>query len=117
LKTEAFLAIVAAGRASEDDDLADVLEIMGKPAALTLEQIAMKAANSNAQLETWLNDPRSRKAIPHRMETAGYERVRNPDDAEGRWRIRGPKRTIYARADLLPVDRLAAARRLAAGHN
>jgi Family of unknown function (DUF5906) len=108
-KTPAFWAIVDASRAPEDDELADALDVLGCPAAVTLDQVAARAAPAFAE---WLRDRKNARRIPHRFEDCGYVAVRNPNDTEGRWKISGRRHTIYGRATLTENDRLAAAFKL-----
>jgi hypothetical protein len=81
-KTEAFWAIVNANRSHEENELAEVLAIMGNLSAVTLSQI-LKAPMPSTKLQEWLNDSRNRRVIPKHMKTAGYESVHNPDNANG----------------------------------
>jgi hypothetical protein len=109
-KTAAFWSIVDAGRAPEDADLADTLERLGHPQALT---IAALIPGSACALQEWLQDRRNARQIPHRLEAAGYEAIRNPAATDGLWRVKGRRQVIYARRELPVRDRLAAAAALA----
>jgi hypothetical protein len=111
-KTAAFWEIVNAGTAPEDAELADVLEALGNPYAVTLPQLV---ATAMGEASDWLTDRRNRRAIPHRMERCGYTQVRNPDADDGRWKLQGKRQVIYAKANLSPRDQMAAARRLGSG--
>jgi len=113
-KTAAFWEIVDAGRAPEDNELADALEGLNYPDATTLESIAAIAGGTDPDFATWLRERKNRRQIPHRMETAGYVPVRNPDRSDGRWNFHGHKHVIYARRDIGGErERITAARRLA----
>jgi hypothetical protein len=82
---------------------------MGNPDAVTLEVIAMVAPD---ELRDWLRDRTSRRQIPHRLETAGYVKVRNPGDkGDGRWTVDGKRQAVYAKKALSPVERLRAAQK------
>jgi hypothetical protein len=106
-KTSAFYDIVAANSAPEDAEIADALDELGNPAAVTLEQIAARAAGS---LPGWLTDRKNARQVPHRMEAAGYVAAPNPaDKTDGRWKVRKKRQMIYARRELSPRDRHAAA--------
>lgn len=112
-KTEAFWHIVNAARSAEEADLADVLDSLNSPAAVTLDRIIQAAKRLHPSLAQWLTDRRSRRQIPHRLDGAGYEPVRNPSDKrDGQWRIDGRRQTVYARKDLQLRDRMAAAESL-----
>jgi Family of unknown function (DUF5906) len=113
-KTQAFWEIANANRAPEDAELADVLDILGNPDAVTRSAVANKAASLHPTFAEWLNDRKNRRAIPHRFEDCGYVAVPNPHDTEGRWKIDGTRHTIYGKASLTVHDRVAAARKLVA---
>ena len=109
-KLPAFWDIVAANTAPEDAELADVLDKMDNPYAVTINQIANHATGN---FQEWINDRRSRRAIPHRLEKCGYVQVRNNNAKDGLWVIDGSRHVVYARSDLSAADRLKAASELA----
>jgi hypothetical protein len=111
-KTAAFHDIVDANRAPEDAELADVLDKLMNPAALTLTIITDKADIVFAE---WFNDRRNRRQIPHRLEGAGYTPVRNSNAKDGMWKIDGRRQAVYARKELPTPDRLVAAIALCKG--
>src|SRR5262245_16274486 len=73
-QTGRFWRIVGAGQVPEDAELADVLDALGNPDAITLEQLVMRAVGG---FHDWLTDRKNRRSIPHRMDEAGYVPVRN----------------------------------------
>jgi hypothetical protein len=109
-KTEAFWDIVDASRAPEDAELADVLDKLGNPQATTLDELAERSGGAFAE---WLRDRRNRRQIPHRLESAGYEPVRNSSAQDGLWKIGSRRQSVYARRELPLRDRIAAATTLA----
>jgi hypothetical protein len=109
-KTQAFWEIVDSSRAPEDGELADAIDLVGSPAALTLSQIAARAPEGFAD---WLRDRKNTRRIPHRLEACGYVAVRNDDAKDGLWKIDGKRQVIYAKAELALRDRLHAARDIA----
>lgn len=111
-KTAAFWDIVDANRAPEDAELADVLERLGNPAAITIQ---MLSDASDATFAEWLRDRRNRRQIPHRLETAGYTPIRNDYAKDGLWKVDGRRQAVYARAELSVRDRIEAANRLSRG--
>jgi hypothetical protein len=111
-KTPAFWDVVDANRAPEDAELADVLDKLGNPKVTTL--IAM-ASSAGQEFRQWLRDRRNARQIPHRMDTAGYVPVRNPDATDGLWRIESRRQVIYVRRELSPRDGLEAAQRVVRG--
>jgi len=109
-KTQAFWEIVDSSRAPEDAELADAIDMVGSPAALTLSQIAGRAAEGFAD---WLRDRKNARRIPHRLEACGYVAVRNDDAKDGLWKVLGKRQVIYAKAELALRDRIGAAQQIA----
>jgi Family of unknown function (DUF5906) len=109
-KTAAFWDIVDASRAPEDAELADVLDLMGNPDAITIVGIGDQAKGEFAM---WITDRKNRRAIPHRLEKCGYVPVRNDAAKDGLWKISGKRQAVYAKSSVSVRDRLAAANRLA----
>ncbi len=112
-KTTAFWDIVDASRAPEDAELAEVLEHLKNPPAVTLISVA-NAADSilNNDFAYWLRDRRNRRVIPHRFEACGYVPVRNPDRDTGLWVIDGRRQVVYAKDALSLGDQTSAAAKL-----
>lgn len=108
-KTDAFWAIVNAARAPEETELADVLGSLGNPAAVTLDLLVAQAKLRFDSFAEWLQDRRNRRQIPHRLEGAGYEPVRNSVAKDGLWAINGRRQAVYAKSELPLRDRIAAA--------
>jgi hypothetical protein len=109
-KTEAFFEIVNANRAPEDSELSDVLDDLGRPDVVTVDQVVAKAFSlSHVDFGEWLKDRRNARSIPHRFEDCDYIVVRNPNDTEGRWKIEGKRHTIYGKKTMTERDRIAAA--------
>ena len=105
-QTAAFWDIVDASRAPEDAELADALDRLESPPAVTLDEIAGPVLSEFA---AWLKDRKNARQIPHRLEAAGYVAVRNPYAKDGLWRVDGRRQVVYARHDLTLRDRLKAA--------
>ena len=105
----AFWAIVDANRAPEEGELADVLDKLGNPDAVTIEQIKREAYNmKQPDIATWLLDRRNRRSIPHRLDAAGYTPVRNEARGTGLWVIAGVRQVVYAKKDLALRERVKA---------
>lgn len=107
-KTAAFYDIVDANRAPEDAELADAIDALGMPPVVTIIGIKAHATDPFAE---WLEDRRNRRAIPHRLEAAGYVPVRNETTKDGLWVIGGRRQQIYAKRDLSVRDRILQATR------
>ena len=106
-KTVAFWAIVDAGRAPEDSELADALDALGNPDAVTVHKV-QEAAKVTDFID-WLKDRRNSRQIPHRFEQCGYVKVRNSAAKDGQWVINGRRQAIYAKAILSERARVEAA--------
>jgi hypothetical protein len=113
-RTSAFWEIVDANRSTEDSELADLLERLKRPPAVTLD-ILIKTAEGAMLFPTaeWLRDRKSRRVVGIRLEKCGYGSVRNSDADDGLFVIEGRRQAVYARSDLSLKDRFAAARTLA----
>lgn len=105
-KTPAFWDIVDANRAPENAELADVLDHIGNPNALTLATISAHATGS---FQAWIQDRKNCRAIPHRLEQCGYVPIRNDAAKDGLWKISGARQVVYARNTLPVRDRFTAA--------
>ena len=108
-KTSAFLEIVNASRAPEDAELADVLDRLGWPNAVTLARLQASADDAFAE---WLKERKNRRIIPRRLEDAGYLSIHNPDAQGGLWNINNRRQAVYGRRELSERDRLLAVREL-----
>jgi Family of unknown function (DUF5906) len=107
-KTDAWWAIVDAGRPSEDAELVSVIDKLKNPDAFILDDLAEAAP---AAVADWLRDRANRRVIPHRLEAVGYGRVRNKDAGDGLWRIDRERQVAYARSGLTVRDQIEAVRR------
>jgi hypothetical protein len=108
-KTEAFWEIVNASRAPENAELADALEVLGEPDAVTLTMLISAGRDDFAE---WLRDRRNARKVPHRLEECDYVPVQNPDSKQGLWRIGGKRQAVYSKRSLSLRDRIAAASQL-----
>ncbi len=100
-QTPAFFDIVDANRWPEDAELADALDSLDHPAAVTLADLA--GAN-DGELSGWLADRKNARQVPHRLEAVGYVAVRNPAAKDGLWKIGGRRQVVYAKHDLPLCD-------------
>jgi len=107
-QTSAWWDIVNANLAPEDADLANAIDALGRPKALTIKQLIAVAKGAFAE---WLSERRSRRAIPHRLERCGYVAVRS-DAKDGLWVVGDCRQAIYANSELSSKDRYAAAEEL-----
>ena len=105
-KTPAFWHIVDANRSPEDAEIADVLDKLDHPDAITLEDLVRE---SESDLGDWLGERKHRRQIPFRLENAGYVPVRNEAAKDGLWKVSGKRQAIYARHELSVSERASAA--------
>ncbi|RYE43119.1 MAG: hypothetical protein EOP24_29900 [Hyphomicrobiales bacterium] len=110
-KTAAFWAIVQVGEAPESGELRDVLDACGHPDVLTLFALIQAAENLKLfELSTDLKERKNRRSLPHKLERVGYVSVRNPDAADGLFKINGRRQTVYAKRSLPLTIQIKAAR-------
>jgi hypothetical protein len=116
-KTTAFWAIVSANRAPEESELADAIERLKTPQALTINDLILATSinvGGGADLNGWLSERKNRCHIPQRLGKCGYTAVRNENDkSDGQWRIAGKRQTVYALKTLSVAERVKAAQELA----
>jgi hypothetical protein len=96
---------VAANRAPDDAEMADAIEALGNPRALTISQLAN--ATPSASFRDFLTDRRNARQIPHRLEAAGYVAVRNECAQDGLWKVSGRRQVVYASKALAVRNRIA----------
>ena len=113
-KTAAFWDIVAASRAPEDAAMADALDNLDNPSALTIGMLV--AATGDETFRDYLRDRRNSRIIPHRLQTAGYVAVPNDAARDRLWKVRGKRQVIYAQKSLCLKDRIISATSLTAKH-
>jgi hypothetical protein len=108
-KTPAFRHMIETERGEMHGELADAIDAIGNPQALTINQLIEKAPG----LE-WLRDLKTRRLVRKRLEDSGYVVVVNTDAkrSDGMWLINRKRQTIYARSNLGLRQRQAAAREL-----
>jgi hypothetical protein len=113
-KTPVFWEIVNLNSAPEDAELADVIDALGNPKALTIEMLANKVSANGARgsFYEWLTDRKNSRTVPHRLGNRGYVSVQNKGREDGRWRINGVRHVIYARSELSICDQHEAAKKL-----
>jgi hypothetical protein len=123
-QTQAFWEIVDSLRTSQQSDLDDVIEALGRergepdgqgPPLVTIPTIIAKAKDQDRwQFVEFLKDTGARRKIVIELEDAGYHRLNNPDDKKrGRWRRfpSGLRTNVYRRKDLTDSDGFALLRK------
>lgn len=109
-RTAAWHQIVAAGQDTEQHgELADVMDSLRWPRAVTLDQLTTAAAAIGANGLLAVLNGVNKRAIPHRLLTVKYSQVTNPDAEDGQWKIEGKRKAVYAPDKLTGKARIAAA--------
>jgi hypothetical protein len=106
-QTDAFFEIVNSSRTPEDAELADALDALDWPKAVTIHEVSM--ASTQAGFVDFLKDRKNSRRVPHRFEACGYTPVRNQAAEDGLWKLKGRRQVIYAQAGLTQNERFAAA--------
>lgn len=101
-KTEAFWDLVHAQVSPEAAEIADVVDALEQPLALTVQDLIDKAPFA---LQEWLRERRSRWAIHHRLADVGYVAVRNSNAKDGLWKLGGRRQVIYVQQSLTAEER------------
>jgi hypothetical protein len=109
-RTEAFHAIVQANVAPEDSELGSLVERLGNPAIVTVDELRAAVGPDDDDSGLWgIFERSARRALPHRLERAGYVNVANPNATDGLWKIHGKRQALYGRRELSVAERFAAA--------
>jgi len=103
-KTPAFRYMVTASRGAAYGELADAIDALGNPQALTINELMVTAP----ALE-WLRDLTKRTVTGHRIADCGYVMIENPDAKDGLWKINGRRQAIYVHSDTPPDQRIGTA--------
>jgi hypothetical protein len=105
-KTEAWHEIVAANMDVAGTKLAEILETLGNPSAVTVSEV--RAADKDTALEWADASPRK---VAAEFEDVGYVQQRNRLAKDGKWCVGAKRRkvSIYVRKELDAEERAAAA--------
>ena len=103
-KTPAFRYMVTASRGAAYGELADAIDALGNPQALTINELMVAAP----ALE-WLRDVTKRAVTGHRITDCQYIAIDNPNAKDGLWKINGRRQAIYVHSDVPPDQRVNAA--------
>lgn len=109
-KTDAFWAIVDAGRNPDDAQMCDAIERLGSPLALTIADVVRSARDIGANdFVEYLSASKNARKLSFRFEGAGYVRVANADAKDGCFKVNGRRTPVYAQRGLTARERVAAA--------
>jgi hypothetical protein len=119
-KTQAFWNIVDTGRPSEEAEIMDVLDALGKPNAVTIKTIKNHVApddkrDKGCDLYRWFEDPRNVKQYSRRMENCDYTQVRNDDAKDGHWMVDKKRTAVYVKKTMTRQEQLKAIQTLCSG--
>jgi hypothetical protein len=103
-KTAAFDYMVTASRGPTYSELADALDNLGNPQAVTINEVMASAPS----LE-WLHDLEARRSVPHRFAECHYVSIGNPFAKDKLWRINGQRQVIYVHKDVPDLQRVEVA--------
>ena len=93
----------------KSEQLQDLLDKLGNPDAVTLDQIIKAASGTSIfDIANWLTDRKNRRIIPHWLGVAGYIPVRNKARGTGLWVVAGVRQVVYAKKALWLGERLKA---------
>jgi hypothetical protein len=110
--TQAFLEIVNAMVPEDETEMAEFIRALGLPDVLTIPRLKSMAKNlSLTGFVAFLEERKNARLIVMRLETCGYRRLSNPDEAHGRWVIDGTRTGVFVRCDMTNPEGLAAIHR------
>jgi Bifunctional DNA primase/polymerase, N-terminal/Family of unknown function (DUF5906) len=95
LRTEAWHQMVGFSAAPEDAELADAIDVLGNPDALTVAAVIVKA--DNIALRDYLRERRNSRSIPLRFNKCEYVPVRNKAAKDGLWVVSKKRQVVYPR--------------------
>jgi Family of unknown function (DUF5906) len=102
-ETPAFRRMIRAEQPVEEDELADTIDALERPDALTIAELVTR----NVDLE-WMIAPKTRRSVPHRLGRCGYVSCESEQN-QGRWLIKGRRHTVYVKRGLSQGAQHAAA--------
>jgi hypothetical protein len=103
--TKAFWALVGSGGSLEGALVADLLDTLGRPGAVTIQLIKEKATG---ELAIWFMNNPGGSRIRHLLEECNYRYFPNPTAKDTCWKVGGNRRAVYVRGDLTPMEQLQA---------
>jgi Family of unknown function (DUF5906) len=101
--TQAFWEIVNAMRAVEESEMADVIELLGRPPTLIVLDLIREAEFNIARFAeflAFLRDRKNSRLVTVRFEECGYRRLANPGEQTGRWNLVSGRTGVYVRAQM-----------------
>lgn len=117
-KTSAFFAIAQSNEDPELSELAALIEQLGAPDAIVLDDIARAAsASKQTELEREARERSMRRSMVKKLERLSYMAVRNPDAKDRQWAIQGRRVAVYARQAAALSHQLLAVRKLISERN
>jgi hypothetical protein len=100
-RTQAFWEIVNAMRSEEESEMADIIDSLDKPRALTISDLISRARTVGRHgFVDFLEERKNARVVGIRLEQSGYRRFANPNEKTGRWRVGGQRTGVYVAKEL-----------------
>src|SRR5262245_30927837 len=77
--------------------MADALDTLERPDVVTIHQVRQV---SDASFTEWLTERKNARQASHRLDTCGYQPLRNPDAKDGLWKVASKPQAIFMRQEL-----------------
>jgi hypothetical protein len=118
-KTDAFWVMAQTQVSTESTELDDLLDMLGRPEAVTLAQVVKKAfATSGFEgSAAWFSDRTHRFVMSKKFGESGYTPFKKPNYKQGLWVLKGRKQIIYVLNTLNEEQKLKASTALAMREN
>ena len=88
--------MVNAMRSEEESEMADIIESLGTPRALTIADIIGRARSlGNHAFVDFLQERKNARIVSIRLEDCDYRRFNNKHEKQGRWRIGSQRTGVY----------------------
>jgi hypothetical protein len=109
--TQEYLDVVSSNIPQESNELSDLLDRIGRPKAISVKSLVGAMGEGFEYIQTWLKDQKNARKIPHRFKDCGYVKIDNRDRPSHRtWMIGGVSTVLYVHEDLLPQEKVQAAK-------
>jgi hypothetical protein len=116
--TQAFWEMVNAMRSEEESEMADIIENLGTPKTLVIGDLIASAKFLGSHYDAFvpfLEDRKHSRLVALRLESCGYRRLANPDEAAGRWVVNGTRTGVYVRQEMTDREGFDAVKTLKGG--
>ena len=112
-QTQAFWEMANAMRSEKESEMDDIIESLGRPAALIIGNIGRASTLNHYGFVEWLKDGKNARQTALFLEDCGYRRLSNPHDKrQGRWQVGNQRTAVYVRKNMTDREGFAAAEAL-----